>query len=390
MAWAETRLTRALGLKLPLISGPMAGHTTVALASQVSNAGGLGSLGAAFLPADALRETIRDIKAQTSRPFAVNLFCRMQAAPTQAELQATYPSDEKLAAIRGKLGIAAPQQVTLRSPPLEDQVQVVLDEGVPVVSYTFGYLPQEMARALKAKGVYLMGTATTVAEALVLAGASPDDRKVDCVIAQGWEAGGHRGSFLPTTTPPTDDQDKLEHSQQPTLKLARAVRAALRDRDDIAIVAAGGISNAEDAAAFLAPGANDGSSAPVDGLVLGTLFMVSSTSGTPPLHREALMRDTQPTKVSRGMTGRFARGIPNELMRTFDDAPDLPSYDIHSSKTKDIIAHANQNSISDYMLLLSGDKHLDAAKYTENSTLSAEQVMNKLSNDLHTLLDKAK
>ncbi|ORX49499.1 NPD-domain-containing protein [Hesseltinella vesiculosa] len=331
-----------------------------------------------MLAPDALRRAIREMKSLTSQPFAVNLFCRMQPPPTQEQLDQTYPSDQLLAAVRSKLGLHAPEKVTLRSPPLQDQVQVILEEGVPVVSFTFGYLPDEMVRSLKAKGIYLMGTATTVAEALVLAGDSPEERKVDCVIAQGLEAGGHRGSFLPTTT--TDPQGDLHQRQQPALALAQSLRQALQHRKDIAIVAAGGISNGQDAARYLVD------QPPVaDGVVMGTLFMLSSASSTPPAHREALLNDTQHTQLSNRMTGRFARGIPNALMKTMEEADTVPSYDIHSAKTKDIVTYATEHSNADYMLLLTGERHLEAAKYTERGTMSPGDIVNKLVKDITAL-----
>ncbi|SAL95908.1 hypothetical protein [Absidia glauca] len=369
-SWTRTRLTKALNIKYPLISAPAAGHTNARLVADVSNYGGLGSLGAAMMPATTMRSTIRDIQNMTTQPFAVNLFCRTQEAPTDEELQHVNDADAQLNIIRKQLSLPTPDKYALRSPPLIDQVQVILEENVRVVSFTFGYLPDDLTQQLMKQGVYLMGTATSVQEAIFLAGPSQSQRKVDCVIAQGNEAGGHAGTFL------SGSEEQLG-----TTDLARAVHDALRHRDDIAVVSAGGISSGHDAASYLKANLTDGA-------VMGTLFMLSTESSTPKAHRHALLTDTQPTKKSKGMTGRYARGIPNALMDKMDqlDQRTIPSYDIHSSHTKDIVAHATEGGLSDYMLLLSGDRHLEAAKYTENGTLSTTELLDKLVKDINTEL----
>ncbi|KAI8100037.1 2-nitropropane dioxygenase [Halteromyces radiatus] len=372
--WTRTRLTSALKIKYPLVSAPAAGHTSNNLIAAVSNYGGLGSLGAAMLPTAALRSNIREIQAMTSQPFAVNLFCRMQEAPTEDELQQPYQPDITLNNVRRQLSIPTPSKYTLRSPPLIDQVQVILEENVKVVSFTFGYLPEDLTQQLWQQGVYIIGTATTVQEALFLAGSSNALRKVDCVVAQGLEAGGHRGSFLPTTKEGDANQQQLS-----TQELSVAVRQALKDREDIAVVSAGGISSGKEAADYLTKG--------MDGVVMGTLFMLSTDSSTPKPHRQALLTDTQPTRLTRALTGRWARGIPNSLMDTLEKLDDttIPTYDIHSSRTKDIVNYATEKEIPDYMLLLSGDRHLAGAKYTENGTLSATQLMEKLVKDINAV-----
>ncbi|KAI8340840.1 2-nitropropane dioxygenase [Chlamydoabsidia padenii] len=365
-SWTRTRFTKALNIKYPLISAPAAGHTNARLVANVSNYGGLGSLGAAMMPATTMRSSIRDIQNMTSQPFAVNLFCRTQEPPTDEELQQDYDPDIQLATIRKQLSLPKPNKYALRSPPLIDQVQVILEENVRVVSFTFGYLPEDLTQQLKDQGVYLMGTATTVQEALFLAGPSKSKRRVDCVIAQGQEAGGHAGTFLPST-----------QQQMATKDLTQAVYQALKDRDDIAIVSAGGISSGQEAASYLNAYGSDG-------VVMGTLFMLSTESSTPPAHRQALLTDTQPTRRSKAMTGRYARGIPNVLMNSLEkvDQDTIPCYDIHSSHTKDIVTHATETGLADYMLLLSGDRHLEAAKYSENGSLSTTELMEKLVKDI--------
>ncbi|KAI9306237.1 2-nitropropane dioxygenase [Cunninghamella echinulata] len=389
--WTRTRLTKALNIKYPLISGPAAGHINSRLVADVCNSGGLGSLAAAMYTPDLMRSTIRDIQSMTQQPFAVNLFCRMETAVTPQQLQQTYEPDSYLNSIRKKLNIPTPKEYTLRSPPLDDQLQVILEENVKIVSFTFGYLSNEQMEKLRKKNIYLMGTASTVTEALTLAGNSASTRKVDCIIAQGLEAGGHRSTFLPL-----DPNDPLK-TQYSTVDLVKAIKHALKDRDDLAIVCAGGISNGQDVAKYLIPttkNSNDNdedTTTVIDGVVMGTLFMLSTGSSTPMPHRQALIDDQQPTRITKALTGRYARGIPNAFMKTLEtDAlkDRIPCYDIHSSKTKDIASYATEHGIPDYMLLWSGDRHLEAAKYTNNGSLSTKELMEKLVNDVNSIASK--
>ncbi len=174
MAWNDTRLARLLGVRLPIVLSPMAGGpSTPRLAAAVSEAGGLGSLAGAMSAPDELREAIREVRRLTALPFAVNLFAPLPP-----------PSTERLAEWAALLG-REPPALPPRPPRLDDQLAVVAEERVPVLSFTFGIPPLEELEALT------MGTATTVDEAVALERAG-----VDVVVAQGYEAGGHRGTFL--------------------------------------------------------------------------------------------------------------------------------------------------------------------------------------------------
>ncbi|CAO3675704.1 hypothetical protein G6F70_000654 [Rhizopus microsporus] len=366
LSWATTSLTRALKIQYPIIQAPCAGHTGVNLVAAVSNAGGLGSLGAGMIAPGQLREMIREIQQKTSRPFSVNLFCRPTPPPSHEELQHHYQgSDDALNAIRVELGLPIPKEYQLRSPPLEEQVQVLLDEGVPIVSYTFGYLPEAIHKKFVNAGVYLIGTATTVGEAIMLAGLDPSSptRKADAIIAQGIEAGGHRGSFL-------------EGAQLSVRDLTKSIRQAVGS--EIPIIAAGGLSNGQDVVDVLHLGA--------DGAALGTLFMLSTDSATPKAHREYMLKagqnQVEPTRISRALTGRAVRSYPNALMKRLESF-DVPGYDIHSAKTKDIAAYAAQKGIPDYMWLFTGAHASEAAKYSEQGTLSASEILGKIVSDVN-------
>ncbi|KAI9275573.1 2-nitropropane dioxygenase [Phascolomyces articulosus] len=371
-----TAFTRAVNIKYPVIQAPCAGHTGVDLVAAVSNAGGLGSLGAAMMPIDTMRNTIRAIKQKTTQPFAVNLFCRDPHVPTVQELHQDYPNvDTVLERIRKDLNLPTPTKYTLRSPPLDEQISVILEEKVPVVSFTFGILPDNELERLWNAGVYLIGTATSVKEALILAGLDEQDptRKADAIVAQGLEAGGHRGTFL------------FDEQQLPVRDLTEQIYDMFKRRQpptsekhiSVPILAAGGLSSGADVAELL-------NKYHADGAVLGSLFMLSKDSTTPSVQRRIMMESDQQPRLTRGLSGRFARGFPNVFMEKMDQLADtdIPSYDIHSARTKDIAGHASANGISDYMMLWSGTNARAAGQYTDQANLSADAIVAKLVKDI--------
>jgi nitronate monooxygenase len=280
MPWYDTPLARRLGLRLPIIQAPMAGGlSTPRMAAAVSAAGGFGSVAGAILPADELRAAIRQVRALTEAPFAVNLFAPLPE-----------PSMERVAAWERLTGVPLPER-----PPatrFEDQLAVVVAERVPVFSFTFG-IP-----ALAGVDALTMGTATTVAEAVALERAG-----VDAVVAQGYEAGGHRGTFL----------GPVDRALVGTLALVPQVVDAV----SVPVIAAGGIMDGRGIAAALALGAQ--------GVQLGTAFLRTAEAGTSAAHRQALSQDTTVTRV---LTGRHARAVRTPLVDRLESSglepPDYP------------------------------------------------------------------
>jgi nitronate monooxygenase len=354
----KTSFTEALKLKYPIVQAPCAGHSSVELVAAVSNAGGLGSFGAGMTPAAALQKIIKDIREKTDMPFAINLFCRPTPPPTSEQLQKQYETEGALNDLRADLKLETPTVYTMRSPPLDEQIEVLLQEKVPIVSYTFGYLPEDALDRFWKSGAYIIGTATTVNEAIKLAGLDPSDpkRKADAIVAQGLEAGGHRGSFL-------------EGKEAPVEQLVSQIKAALKDTN-VPIIAAGGISTSEDVSRLLKHGA--------DAVGLGTLFMMSQESATNQAHRQVLLNAQGETIISKAWTGKRARGYPNVLTNRMEAVNDIPPYDVHSAKTKDIVGHATQKGLTDYMSLFSGTNAANAAKFSENGTLTATAIVEKL------------
>jgi nitronate monooxygenase len=275
-----------LGIEYPIIQGPLGGGpSTPELVAAVSNAGGLGSLGAAYLTPDQITEAIRRIRALTSRPFSVNLFSG--AWETGASVDAA-PMLEVLAETHAALGLPPPDLPTLPPDPYPAQLEAVLDARPPIFSFTFGVPdPDAMAR-LKSRGIMIIGTATTADEARLLT-----DAGVDAIVAQGSEAGAHRGTFA----------SSFEDAMVPTLELVRQVRA----RVATPVIASGGLMDGHDIASALAAGAA--------AVALGTAFLACPESGASDAYKRAVLAaDKDTTVVTRAFSGRPARGLKNEFI----------------------------------------------------------------------------
>ena len=288
-AWTENRLTSRLGLQYPIIQGPLGGLSSQRLTAAVSNYGGLGSFGAHGLKPEAIRNVIREIKALTPKPFAMNLWVSMEdeGALTSTE-EAFDRSLAPLAKHIESVGGTKPSYHSYEPIHFEDQVQVLLDEGISAFSFIYGIPSKQILDEFRRKGVVLIGTATTVDEATAVEKAG-----VNVIVASGFEAGGHRGSFLQPS------EDSLTGTMALVPQVVDAVRAP--------VVAAGGIGDARGIAAAFALGA--------EGVQMGTAFLACEESGASTLHRHALLSgQAKQTALTRGFTGRLARGIKNRLL----------------------------------------------------------------------------
>ena len=288
-AWTENRLTSRLGLQYPIIQGPLGGLSSQRLTAAVSNYGGLGSFGAHGLMPEAIRKVIREIKSLTPKPFAMNLWVSMEdeGALTSTE-EAFHRSLSPLAKHIENVGGDKPSYRPYEPIRFEDQVQILLDEGIFAFSFIYGIPSKQILDEFRRKGIVLIGTATTVDEALAL-----EQAGVDAIAASGFEAGGHRGSFLQ----PSED----------SLTGTMALVPQVVDTVKLPVVAAGGIGDARGIVAALALGA--------EGVQMGTAFLACEESGANPLHRNALLNgQAKQTALTRGFTGRLARGIKNRLL----------------------------------------------------------------------------
>ncbi len=302
------------------------GPTTPELVAAVSDAGGLGSIGAAMLGPDALRDAIRRVRALTERPFGVNLFASLPAPRTDAETAAAV--DAALAPHRERFGLPRPDR-SARQPPrpaLDDQLQVVLEERVPVFSSTFGLIPAEPMRGA---GITTIGTATSVAEARAQAGAG-----VDALVAQGAEAGGHRGTFL----------GEFAHALVGTMALVPQIADAV----DLPLIAAGGIADGRGIAAALALGA--------DGVVLGTAFLACPEAGVTDGYRRAVLAAADSaTSVTAVYTGRPARAIRTPLVNDLERSGAAPAdFPAQAGLLADLRAAGVERDDPDLLFLLAG------------------------------------
>ena len=290
--WAENRLTSRLGLQYPIIQGPLGGLSSQRLTATVSNYGGLGSFGAHGLKPEAIRNVIREMKALTSKPFAMNLWVSMEdegafTSTEEAFHRSLAPLEEHIESAGG----AKPAYLPYEAIRFEDQVQVLLDEGISIFSFIFGIPSKQILDEFRRRRIALIGTATTVDEAIAL-----EQAGVDAIVASGFEAGGHRGSFLQSS----------EDSLTGTMALVPQVVDAVK----LPVVAAGGIGDARGIVAAFALGA--------EGVQMGTAFLACDESGANPLHRKALVSGQAKTALTRGFTGRLGRGIKNSLLGTLN------------------------------------------------------------------------
>jgi nitronate monooxygenase len=283
-----TTLTRLLGIELPIIQAPMAGVQGSALAIAVSNAGGLGSLPCAMLPPDAMRKELAAIRAGTTRPFNVNFFCHTPPQPDPAREAAWRGA---LARYYNEFGIEPPPLAGGAARlPFDAQAAEVLSEfKPPVVSFHFGLPSAELLARVRAWGAKVLGCATTLQEALWL-----ERQGADAIIAQGLEAGGHRGMFL---------AEELS-TQVGTFALVPQLAAAVK----VPVIAAGGIADAAGVAAAMRLGAA--------GAQVGTAYMLCPEATTSRVHRAALASEaSRVTAVTNVFTGRPARSIVNRMVR---------------------------------------------------------------------------
>lgn len=302
MQWPDTRLCRLLGIEHPIIQAPMAGSATPELAVAVSNAGGMGSLGCAEMAPDRLRSEVETIRAGTNRAFNLNFFVHPEPAHDSAVWARTR---QRLAPWYDRLGLGEPAILPPKPTPGFDgtKLELLLDLRPPVASFHFGVPGRKAITALKQAGILLLSTATTVAEARALEKAG-----IDAIIAQGWEAGGHRGSHVPRA--PADGIGGL------------ALVPQIADAVKVPVIAAGGIADGRGIAAALALGAS--------GVQIGTGFLRCPEAGTDATRRALLAtaRDTD-TIFTDSVSGRAARAYRNAYTLAMENAreplPEFPS-----------------------------------------------------------------
>lgn len=329
-AWKDTRVSKILNIHYPLLQGPLGGFSSQKLAAGVSNFGGLGSFGAHGLEPSAIADIIAEIRTLTAMPFAINLWVSMEDEGARASDDVAFQrAASRLAPFIDQVGGILPSNVPYKPLRFEDQARVLFDNKVPVFSFLYGIPPAEILMEAKRLGIVTIGTATTVEEAQAL-----EDAGVDIVVASGFEAGGHRGSFL----------RRAEDSLTGTFSLVPQTVDAIK----IPVVAAGGIADARGIKAALALGA--------EGVQMGTVFLPTEESGAHPLHRQAILSgQARHTGLTRGFTGRLARGIKNQLLtRLNEPGEDFLPYPLQRGLMRSLALPAQKAGRADLLALWAG------------------------------------
>ena len=348
--WPNRKLLDLIGIELPIIQAPMAGANGAAMAIAVSDAGGLGSLPCAMLDPAKARAEIGVIRQQTSKPLNVNFFCH---TPPQADPVREAAWRERLAGYYAEFGLdtAASVPAASRAPFDEVMCEIVEDLKPEVVSFHFGLPARALLDRVKAAGSVVIASATTVAEARWL-----DEQGCDAIIAQGFEAGGHRGMFL------SDDVA----TQVGSLALVPQVVDAVT----VPVIAAGGIGDGRGIAAVFALGAA--------GALVGTAYLFTPEATISDLHRAALQApDKDATALTNLFSGRPARGLVNRLMREIGPLSGAaPAFPTAGNALAPLKAQAEAAGRSDFSNLWSGQaaglgRDLGAGELTRRQATAA-------------------
>lgn len=327
----NTEVTKVLKIKYPIIQAPMAGGTTTSeLVAAVSNNGGLGMIGAGYLTPVQLREQIREVKQLTSNCFGVNLFVPTDFNVSQIEIDS---ANQKLQLIKSQLSLAEDSYNLPESRKLveafHEHIEVLIEEQVPVCSFTFGIPSKEVISSLKKHDMILIGTAATVREAVEIQKSS-----MDMIVVQGSEAGGHRGNFI--------------NGHQDSLIGLMSLIPQVVDRVSIPVIAAGGIMDGRGLMAAICLGAK--------AVQMGTAFLTCIESGAHRLHKESILQsDEDQVILTRAFSGKWARGIKNTFISAMEEhETSFPEFPVQNSLTQSIRKAAAAQDNPDYMSLWSG------------------------------------
>jgi len=323
MNW-NTAITELFDLDYPIVQAPMFGVSTVEMLVSANEAGCLGSLALADLSSDESIELIRKAKSLTNKSFAVNIFTH-QIPERTAELESKYEEVKQFLmqlAIKNGLEVDFPDIAAIKVTPYQDQVDALVEERCPIVSYTFGNLDAASVQKFKAVGTKLIGTCTSVEEALLL-----EKTGVDVICVQGWEAGGHRGSFLEEELPRIGGFSLL---------------AQVKEAVHLPLIYAGGVYNARTVLASRELGAA--------GVQVGSLLLGSKESALQAFEKNRLRKVKEKDIVlTRSFSGRYARGIINTFIQEVEGAVAILPYPYQNKLTAALRKAAKEQNNAEFV-----------------------------------------
>ena len=325
--WPDNRIQNLFGIQLPIIQAPMAGVAFSDLVIGVSEAGGLGSLACALLTREQIVQEVKTIRQQTSRPINLNFFCHQ---PPKADAEREVAWRRVLEPYFVELGLDATALPTVPGRAAFDSAMcdLVAERRPNVVSFHFGLPEKTLVARVRATGAKILSTATTVQEARWL-----ESEGCDAIIAQGFEAGGHRGMFLTRDT----------FAQIGTLSLV----PQMVDSVKVPVIAAGGIADARGIAAAFSLGAS--------AVQIGTAYLFSPEARISPLYRQALRSEGNQTVLTNVFTGRAARAIANRMVRETGPMSELvPDFPLAGGFSAPLRVASEANGVTDFTPMWSG------------------------------------
>ena len=355
--WKDTEVTRRLKLDVPIVQGPFgSGLSAVDLVVTVSEGGGLGSFGVHHLDGAGIRAIDAQLRARTRRTYALNLWIPLRDSDDpQVTDEEWHSVVELLRPYFEELRVPLPVRPARFGPYYQEQIETLLELRPPVFSFVFGVPSPDVLERCRSAGIATLGAATTAAEARLLAEAG-----VDMIVASGFEAGGHRVSFL------QEPEDCLTGTMALVPQVVDAVK--------VPVIAAGGITDGRGIAAALKLGASAAQ--------IGTAFLACEESNATPLHRAKLFSaDARRTTLTRAFTGRLARSIHNGFIDALRGKEQLLApYPVHAWLTAQLKAAALQANRADLMSLWSGQgapliRHRRAAQLLRSLIADADDAM---------------
>jgi nitronate monooxygenase len=328
-SWTRTRATLLLNIDLPIILGPFGGLSSVSLTATVSEAGGLGSFGLYGYGPERIRETARALDQATARPYALNLWLPLEREdPAEPDDRQFEEFVRVLQPYFDAVGLEPPARPAAYLPDVDEQIEAAIEAGPAAISFVFGVPSEAVIEAAHSRGITVIGTATTVAEAVAL-----ERGGVDAIVASGMEAGGHKVSFL----------DEPERSLVGTFSLVPQVSDAV----GVPIIAAGGVADGRGVAAALTLGA--------EAVQIGSAFLATRQSAASSEYRAALRGpEAGHTVLTRALSGRLARGLPNRVIRDLTDPERHAPFPVQNWLTGHFRAKAAELGITELMSLWAG------------------------------------